>query len=265
MRAFLKAYRKALTDGKSFHLNIATSEGSIHRLLDSVDRRDYDAFLAKHTDGTKIRIIKDRTQPLARDLKSQLQETLHSWARTQEHPKDFRVLDSARRIAGNGSLGWPRFMILVRGRKKPFFLDLKLAVPAVAAQALNRATGWDSEAHRVVDLQTRLQYASPDLLQPFKFEKRFFVLREFQSAESRVCISDLTLEELQNFYANAGRLLAWAHLRASGYKGSATTDQLMEFGATLEPEPYLDFGIRCAKRMITYHREFIRTMDKGAK
>jgi uncharacterized protein (DUF2252 family) len=255
-RAFLGAYAEALAAGKSYHLDIATSSGSILRLLEEVDRRDYDAFLAKHCQGECIRLRDGRTLVLDTTQKRSLTTALADWARTTEHPGHYRVLDIARRVAGNGSLGWPRYIVLVCGRKKPFFLDLKLAVPSAAAERLPGAATWPSEAHRVVELQTRLQYSPADLLQVLEYSGQHYVLRELQSGESRVKVQDLSTDELDEFHASAGRLLAWAHLRASGFRGAATVDAMMEFGRDMEPGLYLEAGQKLASRMRGYHRDF---------
>lgn len=55
---------------------------------------------------------------------------LGRFGRLHGDPKFFRVRDVARRVAGTGSLGVERFVVLVEGRASPddnYLLDLKEA------------------------------------------------------------------------------------------------------------------------------------------
>jgi uncharacterized protein (DUF2252 family) len=87
------------------------------------------------------------------------------FAASQPHPSFFRVCDVARRIAGTGSLGVERYVILVEGRGSPnsnALLDLKIAQPsALAPYVKQKQPRWHSAAERVVAVQQRLQAASP--------------------------------------------------------------------------------------------------------
>jgi uncharacterized protein (DUF2252 family) len=90
------------------------------------------------------------------------------FAATQPKPKFFEVLDIGRRIAGTGSLGLERFVILVEGKSTPngnYVLDIKEAEPSAMAPHLVRLgikqPTWLDEASRVVSIQKRIQAVDP--------------------------------------------------------------------------------------------------------
>jgi uncharacterized protein (DUF2252 family) len=54
-------------------------------------------------------------------------------------PRFFQLLEAARRVAGNGSLGLERYILLAHGPASPdenFVLDLKFAAPSAVAEWL---------------------------------------------------------------------------------------------------------------------------------
>jgi uncharacterized protein (DUF2252 family) len=86
---------------------------------------------------------------------------MEEFANTQHNPTFFKVLDIARRIAGTGSLGLERYVILVRGRGGPdgnFLLDLKYQLPSSLAPFVHiKQPLWTCEAQRVASIQRRAQ------------------------------------------------------------------------------------------------------------
>jgi len=93
------------------------------------------------------------------------------------HERKFlRVLDVARRIAGTGSLGVERYVVLVEGKGSPrqnYLLDLKAARPSATSVSLKAPQPeWPSEAERVVWVQSHMQAASPALLRAVNVEGR---------------------------------------------------------------------------------------------
>ncbi len=104
------------------------------------------------------------------------------------------MLDVARRIAGTGSLGLDRYVILVEGKGSPdgnYLLDLKQALPSTLVPHLKlEQPTWPSEAHRVVSLQRRLQAVSIAFLHPVMLDDNPFTLRAMQPAEDRVALAE---------------------------------------------------------------------------
>ncbi|MBA5690756.1 DUF2252 family protein, partial [Rugamonas apoptosis] len=90
--------------------------------------------------------------------------------------------DVARRIAGTGSLGVERYVVLLRGRGGTdgnFLLDIKHAPGSALMPYLPCAQPtWDSEAQRIVDIQRRVQAITPAFLAAMPFDGQSYVLKE---------------------------------------------------------------------------------------
>jgi uncharacterized protein (DUF2252 family) len=160
------------------------------------------------------------------------------FAATQPNPKFFDVIDVSRRIAGTGSLGVERFVVLVEGKGSPdgnYLLDIKEAIPSALMPRLARSgikqPGWTDEASRVVTVQNRMQAVDHALLHPVKFDGRSCILKALQPSEDRVSIGawGKKLDRLKEVVATMGRILAWDQLRAAGRSGAASADELSAY------------------------------------
>lgn len=241
-RACLLSYRAALLRGKPLWVEAETASGLIRELLLGLAQRERSAFLDKRTVLRKGRrqLLVDGTKalPSSADEQAAIAAFMAQFAATQPNPDFFRVIDSARRIAGTGSLGLPRFVILVEGKGSPdgnVLLDLKEARSSALAGPLERLgiaqPTWDSEAQRVVLAQQRLQAVDHAFLVPVAFDGRSWVLRGLQPSEDRVAIAAWGKHpgRLRDVGSTMGAILAWDQLRASGRGGAASADQLLAF------------------------------------
>ena len=229
--AVLDSYAAALTTGKARWVERETAAGIVNDLFQVLSLRTGQTLLDRRTELHRRRrlIRKDgvKALPLAseRDAKR--------LAALVESLGGFRYLDSARRIAGNSSLGVPRFVLLVENAGEDvFLLDLKQARPPVALlfQDGPPQPEWKSEAHRVADVQGMVQAIPPAFLQPVEFEGHWWILRELMPSEDRVSISDASNRKFSEHSEKLGQIVAWGHLRSGGRFGSATIDELIKFG-----------------------------------
>ena len=96
----------------------------------------------------------------------------------------YEVLDVARRIAGDGSLGVDRFVLLVRGKGNPnnnYRLDLKPEVPSALTDALSvKQPAWTTQGERVVAVTRRAQTVPVALLHAAQMDGRDYLLRDLQ-------------------------------------------------------------------------------------
>ncbi len=238
--ALVAAYADALAAGKAYWIERDTAPPPIADLLSSLRGRDRAAFLDARTDrhGRRRRIRTDGRKALVASAAQadKVRGWIASVAEESGRPRFFDVIDVARRIAGIGSLGVERYIVLVRGKGSPdgnYLLDCKRALPSasvrfvVAAQPL-----WADEAHRVVEVQRRMQAVSVAFLRPLRADGRSFVLRALQPSEDRIELGQRrhSLARLRSLVAEMGRCAAWAQLRSSGRGGSASADELIDFG-----------------------------------
>ena len=241
-RSCLEAYRTALIYGKPLWVERETSGGLVNVLLTSLQDRQRAAFLDKRSTrkGHRRSLILDgvKALPASDAQKKSVTGFMDHFASAQPDPKFFQVLDIGRRIAGTGSLGVERFVVLVEGKGSPdgnYLLDIKEAKPSAMASHLARLgikqPTWPDESSRVVSIQKRMQSVDHAFLHPVKLDGLPCILKGLQPSEDRVSIGDWgkKLDRLKEVVATMGRILAWDQLRASGRSGAASADELISF------------------------------------
>jgi uncharacterized protein (DUF2252 family) len=242
-RATLDAYADALTVGKAYWLERETAAGPVRLLLDQVGLRKRVDFLAKRCTaptraGRRRRLVIDGVRSLAASdaQKQRVAGFMDDFAQTRANPRFFEVLDVARRVAGTGSLGLQRYVVLVRGKggvDGQYLLDLKQIQPSTLAPAGGcEQPRLGDTAQRLVAVQRRMQAVSMAFLHAVQFDGMPCVLRELQPTEDRLDLADLASHPhaLADSLVTMGRLMAWAQLRSSGRQGSAPADELIDFG-----------------------------------
>jgi len=241
-KGFLARYAQVLAEGKPAWLERPTARGSVRQLLDGLRERHRVALLDERTrlrkDGRReLREDGRRILPVPAKEQKQVRTCLKAYAGTRPKPGFYRVLDIGARVAGNGSLGLKRYIVLVEGRGGVggnFLLDLKAAVPSVLApRVAGKQSAWASEGARVAALQKVMVAMAPALLAPVQVHGASFVLKELQPSADRLDLQStrgdaLTLAEVVEDMA---QLTAWAQLRGCARFGAATPDALMAFGA----------------------------------
>lgn len=271
----VESYGAALGLGKARWIEHELAEGMVRELFDSLGKRTRVDLLNRRTESNgKKRVLKiDGKKALAIDdeRRNAVMAFMSDFAGGQDNSRFYRPLDVARRIAGTGSLGVDRYVILVEGKGSPdgnYLLDLKQALPSSLAPNLTVAQPhWDSEAHRVVEVQARAQAVPQALLHAVTFEKRPYVLRSLQPSEDRVDLGAWNgkLPRLESVVDNMAQLSAWAQLRSGGRQGSAIADELIAFGARKDWRlPLIDLAVKCAEQVVGDWREYCDGYDRGA-
>ena len=271
---FLASYRAALLDGKARWIERATAEGPVRHLLRGVKHRTNADLLKRRTVkvGGKRRLLVDGRHALP--VSSAQRALLKDWCARLEAPSDFpdffHMQDVARRIAGTGSLGVERFIILVRGRKGAHgsvLLDAKQVVPSSLAAVLPvPQRPWRSEADRVVTVQRRMQAISPALLRALRLGRSSVVLRELQPLEDRLVLASMQgrRRHLHAAIRSMGHIIAWAQLRATGRDGAATADSLSTFARTAGwRTSLLSYAERYVLQVEEEYRRFVDAHERG--
>lgn len=272
-RVLLDAYSASLAAGQARWVERDTATGLVRSLLDGLRDRKRPAFLDERTvlRGTKRALRADGHKALAASdgERAFVSEFMREFAKMQSEPEFYKFIDVARRIAGTGSLGVERYVILVRGTGSPdgnHLIDLKLALPSALTGCLKLPQPrWKTEAHRIVEVQQRLQAAPVALVQPVLMEERAFVLRALQPAEDRVGLEGATANDLEQTIATMGRIAAWAQLRGAGRQGSAIADELIDFARRKKwKTELLDAAQECAAQVCDDAATYNAAWDDGA-
>jgi uncharacterized protein (DUF2252 family) len=239
----LDSYFQQLHRGSARWLERDTATGPVQELLAAVSERKRVDFLDSRSkliskNGKKRKLLIDGKKALAasKEQHAQVSEFMEKFAKTQKNPEFYEVLDVARRIAGNGSLGVDRFVVLVRGMGSPdnnYLLDLKQAVPSALTAGLTlKQPTWASEDERIVTLTRRAQAVPVAFLHAVQMNGNNYVLRDLQPSADRVSFVEKGNDErrLNELMQAIGQCTAWSHLRGSGRQGSAIADKLVAFG-----------------------------------
>lgn len=273
--AFIDAYADALLDGKARWLERDTAEGLIREHLQALEGRSRKDLLDSRTTRRgkrrSLKIDGEKALPAGDRQQQRVRELMAEFSRTQEDPEFFEVLDVARRVSGNASLGLERYVILVRGKGAPddhYLLDLKEAPPSTLTPYLRTAEPrWASEAQRVIGVQQMMQAIPVAFLQPLELGRRSMVLRELQAAQDRIDLAEAAGKphSFGELLTQLGQLVAWAQLRSSGRKGSAMADELIEFGAKHKWRGrLLALAEHCAAQLDKDWQTYCEAFDDGA-
>jgi uncharacterized protein (DUF2252 family) len=253
MAAHLVAtYRATLADGKAWWIERGTSTGLVRDLLRTLRTRSRRDFLTSRVRLARrtLRTTGQHALPATDDEKALVATAVH--AALAATAPDLVVHDVARRVAGNGSLGVPRWVVLVEHAvpdSRFGLLDAKVPMPSPAMMHAPVQPAWPNEATRVVAIQRLMQAAPPALLHVAPFGDRALVLRELQPSEDRVRL-DLALSRpraLRHLLEQLAQLLAWGQLRASGWYGASSGDALQTFATRDDWEgEVVDYAVRAA-------------------
>ncbi len=233
-RLFLANYTQTLGGGKPGHIEPEVADGPIAQLLDRVADRDRKDFLAKWVSGKKIKIRKEHSFAISRIAKAEARRRFEGWARRQPDREFYKVLDICGRIAGNGSLGLERYIVLVSGKHQPYLLDMKAAAPSAPREHLRlRQPPWRCEAERVATVQHFMQYVPIARLSWIAGTPTSFIVHQLQPTEDRIVVERLSASDYEEFIRQWAHLLASSQLRSAGWKGSADLDVLIAYGQSL--------------------------------
>jgi len=236
---FLHGYAASIADGKPRWIERSLATGIFRGLLRRAIRRTRPALLdrfSKLRDGERhIRIDGRRTLALRDGEAKRLRKFMKEFRRGEPNPSFFRLLEASRRIAGNGSLGLPRYLLLIEGRGSPdanYALDLKYAAPSAVAAWLGSAQPqFASESDRVVRIQRIMQAIPPAMLRAVEFEAAPFILKEMQPSIDRLDFSQWRGKprRIREAVVSMGHTTAWAHLRGCGHFGTSNVEALQTY------------------------------------
>jgi uncharacterized protein (DUF2252 family) len=273
--AFVRSYAAALAAGSPRWIERDTAGGLIEELLRSLEGRTRVRHLNERTERKqgqrKIRCDGKRALPVDAAERRRVEKMIGTHARAQGKPEFFEVLDVAHRIAGTGSLGLERYVVLVEGKGSPnanYLLDLKEAVPSSLVPHLKtEQPTWPTQAHRIVAVQQRVQAAPMAFLHSIEKRKTSYVLRGLQPSEDRVALYEtgVGFEKVRGVVEEMGRIVAWGQLRSSGRQGSAIADELIEFGSKRKAwhDELVSAARRCAKLVRKDWASYCAAYDAG--
>lgn len=270
----LVAYSTELSLGKPSWIERENARGTVKRLFAQVAGRSRNELLGRYSirKGRRRRLLIDGRHLLAATTaeRADVEHMMGTIAESARDDEYFRVVDVAHRIAGIGSIAFPRYVVLVEGRGSPdrnVFIDLKFAHPSVIATLRPRGQpAWRDDADRIVSVQRHSAVVAPAFLFAAEWNAQSYCSREMQPQEDRVRLHDWEKQpkKIGEAIVLMATVAAWLHLRGGGWLGSAPIEQLSAFGReTSWREPLLELARDAATRTQQQYVEFSRAYDDG--
>lgn len=272
---FIDDYRRELEKRRIRSIEEDKARGIVRDLLFQAKTRTQKTFLDRYTtevDGKRtLHIDGERLTPISKEQRQTITAYLESWSQQQIYPHFYRVLDIAHRIAGIGSLGVERYTILVEGKGSPdhnYLLDLKAEPPSsLQPYLITPQPHWSSEAARVTIVQQHVQGVAPSLLNALQLDGGTYVLRELHADEDKINAELIQNKEsrLEKLLSSIAQILAWNHLRASGWQGAAPWSDLIQFVRNSRwQEQLIEYVQSYAEHVEQDYSTFCSAYDAGA-
>jgi uncharacterized protein (DUF2252 family) len=268
-QSYLNSYANALATGRIRSIVADNAHGIVEKLLVDLQQRSRTDLLKERT-----KIIKDRRHLRFDDEKvleidkveyQKIKQAIDNWAKIQPHPDFFEVLDIGFRIAGTGSLGLDRYLILVVGKGSPdanYLLDFKQQpVSALQPYLTKTQPQWQNQATRVMQVQQLVQSDPPALSAAIDINGSSYFLRELQPTQDKVNLKadKFSLNQLQKMIEIMAQVTASAHLHGSGKSGAVIADDLMAFGNDLSwQDDVLTYAREYAKQVKLDYQDFCK-------
>ncbi|MFI5222255.1 MAG: DUF2252 domain-containing protein [Bacteroidia bacterium] len=266
-------YTKTLKEAHSRLIETETAQGVIRDLLEDLKNRKRKDFIEKRTEvvSGKRRLKIDGIKTLAADqeLKEKIRSFIDDWALNRGDKDFFRIHDVAIRIAGTGSLGLERYVLLAEGKgtDNNYLLDLKIASPSsLQKYSKTKQPEWNTDSERLIEIQKRMQAVSPALLSEIKRKNKNFVLKELQPSQDKLDLLSLNgkAHKLQSSLESFADIVAWDQLRSSGRQGSSTADELIDFANRTDWQQRLMFFCSSYfEKVKTDYELFCKAFDEG--
>ncbi len=238
--SMVQRYRDTLVKCRSLAIERETATGLIKKLIISVAERKQKELLLDRTNNKPKNcklLFCDRLLGLEKKEKEQLLQSFSKYCVNNYH-KGYCVTDAGFRIAGTGSVGIRRYLLLLEKENNPRqkrLIDLKQALPSSVLNAGDfgvKQPPWQNDAERIIEVQQIMQYITPAYLSTFQFKDNWYVIKEIQPTADKVSFKQVARQPLQveKYLSELGMLTASAHLRSSGRYHSSTADELKDFG-----------------------------------
>jgi len=272
---FIDCWADGLADGHARWIEREIATGPIRDLLTSLKTRQRIDLLSSRTMMQKsrrvLKIDGRKLLPASREQRARMTAAIAGFAASEPDPKFYKVLDVARRVAGNGSLGLDRYLVLIQGKGAPdkhYLLDVKQSPPsALAKMSPLKQPKWRNEAARAIAVQRRMQAVPLAFLHDMEIDGVAYLLREMQPIADRVSLAEAARQDgaIESLVSAMADCLASAQLRSSGRQGSATADELMAFGAKSKwRSELLDAAIEAARQVEADWAAYSQAYDDGA-
>jgi uncharacterized protein (DUF2252 family) len=234
----LFSYRQTLKKGKPVVIEREMARGIVKKLVTRVAERKEMDLVRKRTDkiNPEKLLMTDKLFPLSGPEKKAIIGSFNKWLDDRVN-NGVKAIDAGFRIAGTGSIGVKRYILLLThtgNLQKKLLIDVKQAMPPAPGAYVNiPQPGWQNEAARIITVQEMMEHVSPAFLSSFQHNEDWFVVKELQPTADKINLFQTVKQpgHMENYLADLGMLTASGQLRSSGRQGAVTADELYHFAA----------------------------------
>jgi uncharacterized protein (DUF2252 family) len=275
VQSYLTSYSTTLTIGGNTVTTEEDTGGAIAELIDSLRQRKRVDLLNERTEIIKnrrhLKFDKEKILKIDKHRREDITLFINKWAKTQPKPEFFEVLDVGFRLAGIGSLGLDRYLILVTGKGSPdknYLLDFKQQPDSALQPYLAiPQPQWTNQATRVMRAQQLVQSSPPALLAAIpqsggyanEYNNSSYLLRELQPTADKLSLEATArkLSHLGKTIEIMAQVTAAAHLHGSGKLGASSAEDLITFGSNLDwQQQILIYAKNYAERVRSDYHQF---------
>jgi uncharacterized protein (DUF2252 family) len=266
---YLTSYANTLISGKIKSITTDNAKGIVADLLQNLSHRKRSQLLEERTNlinnYRQLKFENQKILSVSRQKQEEVTQAIEQWATSQANPDFFDVLDVGFRIAGTGSLGLDRYLILVTGKGSPgnnYLLDFKQQLgSSLQPYVLTEQPTWKNPATRVMKVQQLVQSAPPALLAAIEFDGGSYLLRELQPTQDKITLKagKISLAQLEKLIDTMAQVTAAAHLNSSGKLGATIARDLIAFGTRLDwQKEVLIYTSNYAQQVQLDYRDFCK-------
>ena len=270
MKLFLEEYSAALVEGKAYAIQSETSPPLIQEFFSMAEKgKESDMIRARMDKKTeRLKLIDGKTVAIPEEDRDKVLKSVNPFL--HERYGYLTVHDALFRIAGKGSLGVTRYVLLVWDDRKEKWrlLDIKEALHSSLQPYLSlKQPSWTNEGDRVHWVQTQMQYALPRFFTPLTVGSRSFVLKQLQPSAQKIDhrLCHRKMKNVETVISTMAVAVASAQIRSASRKGSADVDALAAFGHDAAwREPLVKMAADYINTMNGYYDTWSRYMlDEG--
>ncbi len=266
-KLFLQAYTNAISAGEIKEIVATNAKGVVAELLEDLHRRKRSEFLDERTklnDGRRqLKIDNEKILGVSDDKYQRISRSIKLWESSQVNPDFFEILDIGFRVAGTGSLGLDRYLILVTGKGSPdnnYLLDFKQQLgSSLQPYVLIDQPDSENSAARVIEIQQSVQSAPPALLAAIEFNGGSYSLRELQPTQDKISLKagKISLDQLEKLIETMAEVTAAGHLNSGSKLGVTIERDLIAFGNRLDwQEEVLIYTSKYAQQVRQDYQDF---------
>ncbi|HCW07469.1 MAG TPA: hypothetical protein DGG95_08920 [Cytophagales bacterium] len=265
----LREYANALSGGKAYSIEKETSPDLIRKFFDMAERKKEKEMIKKRIDSKKgkLKMIKGKTFAIDKEIAQEVKSSVNKYLK--ENFGYLKVRDVAFRVAGTGSLGIKRYVLLTEYllAKKWRLLDVKEAMPSsLAPYVKTQQPSWRNEAERIVTVQGLMQYALPRFLGPVSIGQDDFVLKQLQPSAQKIdhSLCHKKMKNVETVMTTMAHGIASAQMRSAARLGSDNVEALMKFSAqSYWKNELIQTSLDYTQTMKHYFKEYRKLYNQG--